>query len=69
MITRRKFVQGVATGVGAAGLGGLDLLAKEKLPKPHKSNIEHVVLVMMENRSFDHYLGWLPGANGMQAGL
>jgi phospholipase C len=23
---------------------------------------------MMENRSFDHYLGWLPGADGMQAG-
>ena len=23
----------------------------------------------MENRSFDHFLGWLPGANGMQAGL
>jgi phospholipase C len=24
---------------------------------------------MMENRSFDHLLGWLPGANGRQAGL
>src|SRR5258708_12847600 len=24
---------------------------------------------MMENRSFDHYLGWLPGANGKQGGL
>ena len=24
---------------------------------------------MMENRSFDHYLGWLPGADGRQAGL
>ena len=23
----------------------------------------------MENRSFDHYLGWLPGADGRQAGL
>jgi phospholipase C len=23
----------------------------------------------MENRSFDHMLGWLPGADGMQAGL
>ena len=29
----------------------------------------HVVLVMMENRSFDHFLGWLPGAIGKQAGL
>ena len=24
---------------------------------------------MMENRSFDHFLGWLPNANGEQAGL
>jgi phospholipase C len=24
---------------------------------------------MMENRSFDHFLGWLPNANGRQAGL
>jgi phospholipase C len=28
-----------------------------------------VVVVMMENRSFDHLLGWLPGADGVQAGL
>ena len=32
---------------------------------PHGSNgIEHVVILMMENRSFDHFLGWLPGADG-----
>jgi len=24
---------------------------------------------MMENRSFDHFLGWVPGADGKQAGL
>lgn len=29
-------------------------------------NIQHV---MMKNRSFDHLLGWLPNANGKQAGL
>lgn len=39
------------------------------LPEPEESGIEHIVLVMMENRSFDHFLGWLPGANGRQAGL
>ena len=32
-------------------------------------DIRHVVLVMMENRSFDHFLGWLPNADGKQAGL
>jgi phospholipase C len=46
------------------------LLAKTRqLPKPNKSGIERIVLVTMENRSFDHFLGWLPGANGQQGGL
>jgi len=32
---------------------------------PHGSNgVEHVVVLMMENRSFDHFLGWLPEADG-----
>jgi phospholipase C len=39
------------------------------LPPPAASGIDHIVLVMMENRSFDHFLGWLPGADGKQAGL
>lgn len=39
------------------------------LPDPEMSGINHIVVVMMENRSFDHLLGWVPGANGKQAGL
>jgi phospholipase C len=39
------------------------------LPIPAESGIDHVVLVLMENRSFDHFLGWLPGAHERQAGL
>jgi phospholipase C len=34
-----------------------------------QNTFRHVVLVMMENRSFDHLLGWLPGADGKQEGL
>jgi phospholipase C len=34
------------------------------LPAPEASKIEPVIVAMMENRSFDHVLGWLPGANG-----
>src|SRR5689334_12305900 len=34
-----------------------------------RKKIQHIVLVMMENRSFDHLLGWLPHADGQQAGL
>jgi phospholipase C len=43
--------------------------APAELPPPDQSGIHHIVVVMMENRSFDHFLGWLPGANGTQAGL
>ncbi len=39
------------------------------LPDPKDSGIDHIVVVMMENRSFDHMLGWVPGADGRQAGL
>ena len=42
---------------------------KDSLPDPRSLGIEHVVVVTMENRSFDHLLGWLPNANGRQAGL
>jgi len=41
----------------------------DRLPSPERSGIEQIVLVMMENRSFDHLLGWVPRADGRQAGL
>ncbi|MBV8562713.1 MAG: phospholipase, partial [Actinobacteria bacterium] len=43
--------------------------APARLPAPEHSGLDHVVLVTMENRSFDHILGWLQGADGKQAGL
>jgi phospholipase C len=36
------------------------------LPSPGASGIQHIVVVTMENRSFDHLLGWLPNANAQQ---
>jgi phospholipase C len=36
---------------------------------PARSGLDHVVVLTMENRSFDHLLGWLPSADGKQAGL
>ena len=71
---RRDFLRGVAGVSGAAVAGSLiknDLLASSlpELPSPQDSGIEHIVVVMMENRSFDHFMGWLPGARGRQAGL
>jgi phospholipase C len=49
-----------------AGAGAVEATT---LPNPESTGIEHIVLVMMENRSCDHFLGWLPHANGKQAGL
>src|SRR5439155_1159072 len=43
--------------------------AATALPPPASAPFDHVVLLMLENRSFDHLLGWLPGANGRQPRL
>lgn len=48
---------------------GLDEASSDHDEAIRTRRIEHVVVVMMENRSFDHYLGWAPGADGRQAGL
>ncbi|WP_199835928.1 alkaline phosphatase family protein [Streptomyces sp. TP-A0356] len=56
-------------GLAEAGQTYLSPQQAPSLPAPADSGIDHIVVVMMENRSFDHYLGWLPGADGKQAGL
>lgn len=79
---RRRLLAGLAAGTASAaglvGCGGSSSSASPSgaaapalstLPAPADSGIDHVVVVMMENRSFDHYFGWLPGADGRQAGL
>jgi phospholipase C len=78
-MSRRKFLTSAATAAGAVALGCSDrsitapafaeLPGLGALPDPATSGIEHVVVFMMENRSFDHFLGWLPGADGRQEGL
>lgn len=67
--SRRNFLAGMAAAPFAARTGMAAAAAANTLPSPGRSGIQHVVLVMMENRSFDHFLGWLNGANGKQAGL
>src|SRR4051812_40199651 len=58
-----------AAALGGAPLARAALTEATKLPQPAHSGLDHVVVVMMENRSFDHLLGWLPGADGKQAGV
>ncbi len=43
--------------------------AATTVPTGHIAPFDTVVVVMLENRSFDHLLGWLPGADGRQGGL
>jgi len=71
-LTRRQLLTGTAA--AAAGLAvtrasAASFPTSAALPAPAASGIEHIVFLCMENRSFDHYLGWLPGAHGRQAGL
>ena len=49
----RKLMDGVAPGSGGARL------TSSPLP-----DIKHVVVLMQENRSFDHYFGAMPGVRG-----
>jgi phospholipase C len=78
--SRRQFLAGA--GIGAAGLatGGWGTITdaaaaaakpsgRTRLPDPKTSGIDHIVVLCMENRSFDHFLGWVPKANGRQRGL
>jgi phospholipase C len=77
---RRRFLAGVAGAAGAlalpgcgagTGAGSDEAAAAARagagaLPDPEDSGIDHIGQVMMENRSYDHMLGWVPKSNGIQ---
>ncbi|MEY2567931.1 MAG: phospholipase [Actinomycetota bacterium] len=76
-INRRDFMKAAAGAGGAlviaqqAAKAGIVLPAPNVslpslLPYPEDSGIEHVVVIMMENRSTDHLLGWHPNADVVQ---
>lgn len=62
MLTRRRFLgsSALAAAFGAMPSNVQRALSEPMAPKP----IEHVVLLMQENRSFDHYFGTMPGVRG-----
>jgi phospholipase C len=76
---RRDFLRRSAYAAGAVGAAAslpLNLLLGEaasraaltaQLPSPSNMPIDHFVVLMMENRSFDHYFGWLPDADAVQS--
>ena len=68
-MTRRTFVASAAAVAGAAGLAGVlpANLARAATRSPGEfdlSQVKHLVFLMQENRSFDHYFGTFPGARG-----
>jgi len=69
-LSRRGFIAG-GVGLGAAALldacGGSSVVTNAASTLPAGSDlgaVEHVVMLMMENRSFDHYFGVYPGVRG-----
>ena len=68
-MTRREALRNTAiAGAGVTGLGSIDDLVSRAVaasPKHGKlSDIEHVVILIQENRSFDHYFGTYNGVRG-----
>lgn len=66
--TRRGFIQGTAAASLAASLFPASIGEALALPARRVTgtlkDVEHVVILMQENRSFDHYFGSLRGVRG-----
>jgi phospholipase C len=60
---------GTAFGIGVSdiGHGGAAQASTKPLQGIHK--IQHVIVIMQENRSFDSYFGTFPGADGLPTGV
>ena len=69
-ISRRTLLGSAAAAAagGAVGLGALPGSLQQALAAPSApgtlADVEHVVILMQENRSFDHYFGTLGGVRG-----
>jgi len=67
--SRRRFLQAGAT-AGLAAAFGPEVVARAGASPPAAGGlhaIEHVVFLIQENRSFDHYFGTLRGVRGFDA--
>jgi len=65
--TRRRLLKNAAALAAAAGLMPPNVrraLAQAAPKNPALKDIKHVVILMQENRSFDHYFGTLAGVRG-----
>ena len=65
---RREFLT-LSAGSAVAAMAGWPALAKALAVPPNRAtrsirDVEHVVILMQENRAFDHYFGTLKGVRG-----
>ncbi len=70
-VSRRRFLQvggalagAAAVGVGGSQVGGLTGRSRAAAATRSMADLKHVVILMQENRSFDHYYGTLKGVRG-----
>src|SRR5205814_6594183 len=70
--TRRDLLRaggaaGVAAGLAGAGVAGAPRAAAavpSACVEDKLGQVEHIVILIQENRSFDHYFGTFPGVRG-----
>src|SRR5215475_15295477 len=59
LLSRRRFLKAAAVAGVAVTFPGVRVARAADTP------LRHLVLLMRENRSFDHYFGHFPGADGL----
>ncbi|WP_103352338.1 phosphocholine-specific phospholipase C [Amycolatopsis sp. CA-128772] len=66
-VNRRRFLQ-LAGGTAALSALSTSIARAAEIPAHHRTgtlrDVEHIVVLMQENRSFDHYFGTLRGVRG-----
>jgi phospholipase C len=62
---RRRFLQSAAALTALAAVGAPEPAASAASPRAARlSDIDHIIVLMKENRAFDHYFGTLAGVRG-----
>lgn len=68
---RRRFSVGLVTLVLTVGLAGATLPSPAQANRHYRADLQgifkldHLIFIVQENRSFDHYFGTFPGARGL----
>jgi phospholipase C len=62
---RAVFMSGAILAVVGAASAAVGSTERAKVAPTSNVPIKHVVIIMQENRSFDHYFGTYPGADGL----